>query len=97
MYHGEKTVGLTVHYMSSKLDEGDILLQESLAIEPNESLDHLIRRSKQHAAHCLARVLRQIAGGRQAPIRVDPSLGTYFTFPTRDEIREFRRRGFRAL
>ena len=41
MYHGEKQVGVTVHYMAAKVDEGDALLQESLPIEENESLDHL--------------------------------------------------------
>ena len=61
MYHGESSVGLTIHWMTEKLDEGGALLQDKLEIEPGETLDHLIRRSKRHAAHCLAKVLRDIA------------------------------------
>lgn len=97
MFHGEKAVGVTVHYMAAKVDEGASLLQEQLAIEPGETLDHLIRRSKRHGAHCMARVLRQIASNSQAPKSLDSSKGSYFTFPTVAEIQEFHRRGFRAI
>ena len=97
MLHGEKTVGVTVHFMVAKVDEGAALLQEQLAIEPGETLDHLIRRSKRHGAHCMACVLRQIASSSYVPIPLDSSKSSYFTFPTIAEIREFRRRGFRAI
>lgn len=97
LYHGERTVGLTVHYMGEKLDEGDALLQESLMVEPGESLDRLICRSKRHAAHCLARVLRQLAAGSVEKRNLDHEKGTYFTFPTVAQIREFQKRGLRAI
>jgi methionyl-tRNA formyltransferase len=97
MYHDERTVGVTVHYMGEKFDDGGILLQEDLAIEPGEGLDVLIRRSKRHGAHCVARVLRQIATGSQTILAPEPIEPSYFTFPTIEEIREFRRRGYRAI
>jgi len=97
MYHGETAVGVTVHFMAAKVDEGAALLQEELAIEPGETSDHLIRRSKRHGAHCMARVLRQIESNSQVAVSLDLSKGSYFTFPTLAEIREFRRRGFRAI
>ncbi len=97
LYHGERTVGLTVHYMGEKLDEGDALLQESLTVEPGESLDALICRSKRQAAHCLARVLRQLATGSAERRSLNHDKGTYFTFPTVAQIREFQKRGLRAM
>jgi methionyl-tRNA formyltransferase len=97
VYRGERTVGLTVHYMNEKLDEGDVLLQESIAVVPGESLDSLIRRSKRRAAHCVAHVLRQVQAGDAAPRPLDRSSGSYFTFPTLAEIRDFRRKGLRAI
>lgn len=97
LFQGERSVGLTVHYMSEKLDDGHALLQEHLPVEENESLDHLIRRSKRHAAHCLAKVLQQIGTNSVSlrPLKHKPS--SYFTFPTLAEIREFRRRGLNAI
>ena len=97
MFHGEKTVGLTIHYMVAKIDEGETLFQDELAIEKGESLDHLIQRSKRHGAHCMARVVKQIREGTAAPKALDHSKGSYFTFPTIEEIREFHRRGYRAI
>jgi len=97
MFHGEKSVGLTIHYMVSKIDEGQALLQDEQSIEPHETLDHLIQRSKRHGAHCMARVLSQIQEGTAEPAGLDHSKGSYFTFPSSAEISEFRRRGFHAI
>ena len=97
MFHGEKEVGVTIHYMAERLDEGDALLQERMPIQQGESLDTLIRRTKRHAAHCMLKVLRQIAGQTQKSLSLNDRPGSYFTFPTFDEIKEFRRRGFRAI
>ena len=99
MFHGEQSVGVTVHYMGTKLDEGRILLQEDLPISPGEPLDTLIRRSKRHGAHCMARVVRSIASRNENEIGVEvpDEQGSYFTFPKHEEIVEFHRRGFRAI
>jgi methionyl-tRNA formyltransferase len=97
LYHGEAAVGLTIHSMAPKVDEGEALLQRSLPVRPGESLDDLIRRSKRHGAHCLVEVLRQISSQTQATISLDRSASTCFTFPTQGEIREFRRRGLRVI
>lgn len=97
MYHGERSVGVTVHSMAAKVDEGRVLLQESLPIEPDESLDNLIRRSKRHGAHCMARVLRQIVDDALPCAAPASRPSSYFTFPKRDEIQDFHRRGFRAI
>jgi methionyl-tRNA formyltransferase len=97
LFHGEKKVGVTVHYMVEKIDEGQALLQDEMAVEPGESLDHLIRRAKRHGAHCIALVLRQIQSRTHVPLPLPETGGSYFTFPTIQQIREFRRKGLRAL
>jgi methionyl-tRNA formyltransferase len=97
MLYREKTVGVTVHFMAAKVDEGAALLQEELAIEPGEALDHLIRRSKRHGAHCMARALRMLSTRSYTLIPLDSGRGSYFTFPTIAEIREFQHRGCRAI
>jgi methionyl-tRNA formyltransferase len=97
LFHGEKSVGVTIHHMVAKLDEGDALYQGELTIEPSESLDNLIQRTKRHGAHCVAQVLRQIRDDKVNRIQLDHTTGSYFTFPTSAEIREFRRRGLRAI
>jgi methionyl-tRNA formyltransferase len=97
MYHGERQLGLTIHYMAARIDEGAALLQEELPIEPGSSLDAMIVRCKRHGAHCMAKVLRQMHTSEQQPVVLDQANGTYFTFPTPQEMREFHRRGLRAI
>ncbi|HLJ28824.1 MAG TPA: formyltransferase family protein [Candidatus Angelobacter sp.] len=97
MYHGEKKVGVTIHTMAARVDEGTALLQEQLPIGENESLDSLIRRTKRHGAHCMLGVLQQIARQTQTTLSLASQPGSYFTFPTPAEMKEFRRRGFRAI
>jgi methionyl-tRNA formyltransferase len=98
MYHGEKRVGVTVHYMVPKVDQGAALLQDSLEIVPGETLDQLIRRSKRHGAHCMARVLKQVdSGSQEAFPTMNEEEGSYFTFPAAHEIREFHKKGLRAI
>ena len=97
MYHGEAKVGVTVHYMVAKVDEGAALLQTELAIQPGETLDQLIQRSKRHGAHCMAKVIRQISSQTQVAYKLKNDEGSYFTFPTFQEMKEFHRRGLRAI
>jgi methionyl-tRNA formyltransferase len=97
MFHGEKKVGTTIHYMVEKIDEGGALLQEEMQIEPSETLDHLIRRSKRHGAHCMAKVLRKIRTQTESFVSLTETQESYFSFPNVQQIREFRRRGHRAL
>lgn len=98
MYHGENRVGVTVHYMVPKVDEGAVLLQDSLEIQPGETLDQLIRRSKRHGAHCMAKVLKAVESGTQQVVStLDAAQGTYFTFPTDHQMREFHEKGLRAI
>jgi methionyl-tRNA formyltransferase len=97
LFHGEQQLGVTIHYMAAKVDEGDALLQESIPVTPGDSLHELIRRSKRHGAHCMARVVRSIEAHEAVAVRMDHAQGSYFTFPRREEALEFRRRGLRAI
>jgi len=97
MYKGESAVGVTIHRMAPKLDEGAVLLRTQHAIEPGESLHQLIQRSKRAGAHCMAKVLRQIAGGTPLQEITAIDEGSYFTFPTIAEIRDFHRKGLKAI
>jgi len=97
LYHGERELGLTIHTMSAKIDEGEALLQESMPLDRSESLHELIRSSKRFGAHCMARVLRALEANTSTRIPLDQNQGSYFTFPRREEALEFRRRGLRAI
>ena len=97
MYHGEKRAGITVHEMSEKLDDGRIILQEEVEIGDNETLDALIRRTKRLGARVMIRAIGHIKSGQVSYLPNRADQGSYFTFPSRRDVLEFRRRGRRIL
>lgn len=95
MYSGEPNVGVTIHYMDEKLDNGDIIKQEKVAVG-NESLHEMIIKTKQLSAHMINDTLHEIMLGTitRTPM---PSGGSYHTFPTPQEVVEFKLRGRRIF
>jgi len=96
MYHGDQTAGITVHLMDTKIDRGKIILQTEVPIHPNESLDSLMKRSKQAAASLVIQALEQIRSGT-VQLQEYEGKGTYFSFPKREHVRHLRARGHRLL
>lgn len=92
--NGEKTTGVTVHYMNEELDDGPIILQKEVPIAPSDTLHSLVLKSKVgYGASALAEAVRQIQKGTVTLKENDASKATYFSFPTPDAIRRFRQRG----
>lgn len=97
LYHGEEKSVLTIHRMVAKLDAGTILFQQSTTITNDMSLEKLIRSTKIQSATALWSVLEQLRDGTQRETPMPEEAGSYFTWPTREEARELRRRGRRLL
>jgi methionyl-tRNA formyltransferase len=97
MYHGESHVGITVHEINSQLDDGRIILQEPVAIETGETLENLIRRTKRIGAHVMNQALGMIRSGNISYRENPATEGSYFSFPTCEDVREFMRRGNRIM
>jgi methionyl-tRNA formyltransferase len=97
MFDGLRTVGTTVHRITAGLDEGAILAQSETEVRDGESLDSLIRRTKRSSVHVLLGVLRDMIGEKVVELPNPADRGSYHSFPTRADVREFRRRGYRLL
>lgn len=96
MLHGEESAGITVHRMSPEIDRGQAVRRGEVAIEPEDSLDDLIKRSKREAADVTLDALFQI---HQGAVEMEPieDEGSYFSFPSRDDVRRLRNRGHDLL
>jgi len=97
MYHSEKNSAITVHRINPEIDEGEIILQRETKIRNEESLDHLIKRSKREGAHCIIEALGLIKESRVKYLPNPKEEGSYFSFPTSKDVAEFRKRGNRIL
>lgn len=97
MYHGEKSVGTSIHRINDKIDDGDILLQKETPIQPGETLDSLIRRTKKIGANMMIEAIEGLKTGSLQPTANSSAQATYFGFPSRNDVSEFRRKGGRLI
>ena len=84
---GDTETGITIIYMSSQLDSGDILLKESLTILYRETSGHLQERLSKMAPHTLMRALHLIESGAAPRLPQNPALATYSSRLTKEDAR----------
>jgi methionyl-tRNA formyltransferase len=97
MQQGEGAVTVTVHRMADRLDAGDVLATHAFPIKAGDSLDRVIKGTKCAGAILMIRVLRDLRVGRIQPTPLDMRHAEYFSFPKRQDVQAFRRRGYRLL
>lgn len=97
IYNGERSVGTTIHRINPGIDDGEILLQRETPLLPGESLDSIIRRTKTLGGRFMVDAINGIKNGSLTPLPNPADESTYFTFPSRHDVLEFRRRGCRLL
>ena len=76
LINGETETGLTSFYLKSKVDTGDIILQEKTPIEETDNFDSLYNHLSQLAGPFLVKTLEQIEQGRAEPIGQNDTLAT---------------------
>jgi methionyl-tRNA formyltransferase len=96
LYHGESEVGVTVHTMTEEIDEGKAVARSHFDISDTNSLDEVIRRGKRTGGRLAAEVLGQVDRDELDPEPIDGE-GSYFSFPTKEQRREFQRKGYELL
>lgn len=93
--NGETTTAVTVHDLADKLDNGAILLQYPVAIDPDDTWDSLVRKTKAAGAEALIEGIRRIEDGSIARKDNRDEDATYFSFPTAADAKIFRSMGRR--
>lgn len=100
LFNGEREVGLTVHYVESKVDTGEIVLQQTVPLEYDYSFgtdfDTFIASYREgligRCAQLVADAVQAIAEGTASPQPQDTSLGKRYRLPVKKEKDELRRR-----
>jgi methionyl-tRNA formyltransferase len=97
MLNSERQIGVTVHFMNDQIDGGDIVLQEILDITDKDSFESIYRRVVRLTPQLLVRAIDMLEAGDFKPIPNDASKATYFSYPSRDDIRRFKKAGKRIM
>lgn len=78
LVNGERETGVTLHHMVARADAGDIVGQESVAIEDSDTALSLSRKITPLAADLIRRFHPLIVAGHAPRIPQDLSAGSYF-------------------
>ena len=97
MLAGERRITVTVHEMVARLDAGRILGTVEYELRDEDTLDHVMSETKREGARLMIDVLRRIRRGEARPEPLDMGDASYFSFPSRKDVAEFRGRGLRLL
>ncbi|MQA07687.1 MAG: methionyl-tRNA formyltransferase [Pseudonocardiaceae bacterium] len=76
--NGEEEVGVTAHIMNDELDAGDIVLQQSVKVQPRDTATDLVRATTEFFGPITLAALDRIASGRTDWMPQDRSKATYF-------------------
>ena len=94
LLNGEDKLGITIHYVSAKVDAGDIILQETFRMNYDFSkyaleYESFLRDQAQYLAEPSARLMAQavklISEGRDQRVKQDLSVGERYRLPSRRE------------
>lgn len=87
--NGETKTATTVHDLASKLDNGEILVQNEVPITSDDTWDSLVTKTKTSGAEALIEAVNQIKEGtvKRQPNKEEDA--TYFSFPTNKDRKAF--------
>jgi len=75
---GETETGATLHYMTEKPDNGDIVAQQAVPILPNDTAHEVFQKVTIAAEMALNNVLPALLAGKALAVKQDLSKGAYF-------------------
>lgn len=93
--HGDSEVGVTVHLMNEAFDAGDIIAQQATAVAENDTLHSLYFKVMEIGSSLLAGVVEDFASCTVSTTPNDLASGSYFSAPTPEAVRQFRKLGRR--
>lgn len=97
LYNDEKLGGATVHYMSAAIDDGDICVQRSVDISDCRTMFQVMGKTKLVGGEAMVEAVRQITDGTLKPRKNETEKGRYFTWPTAEQARDFRKKGKKLI
>ncbi len=94
MASGENEIGISVHYIEKGIDTGKVIIQDKIEIPSATTMDYMLKQTKLKAADLLLDVVRQIDNGTVEAFYPEGK-GSYFSFPTPDSYKGFRKKGYK--
>ncbi len=92
LYHGEKEIGVTIHFLEEGLDTGHIISQKTIPVTADDDLNSLTAKANETGSQLMVDSIEKFENGDFSGIAQDLSCRTYFSWPTPMQRKELRRR-----
>ncbi len=92
--YGEKRIGVSVFRVDEGIDSGPILVQKQYEVE-ERNLEKTIRATKRIGMDCIIEALEKLHGGEYELQENDDSKKSYYSFPSRQDVKAFLKGGNR--
>lgn len=90
LFRKELNTGVSIHWVTDKIDAGDIVYQESFPVEMNETFESLVRKNYQVAPRAMLEALHRIETGELVMKQNDSTEASYNSVPTLKDAFTFR-------
>lgn len=91
--NNEKETGVSVFFIDEGIDSGPILVQKKIPINENMSQEELIKKSKKVGMDAIIEAIDKIHSDNYELIPNPDEEMTYYSFPTREDVKEFQKSG----
>ena len=95
--NNEAQSAATIHFMTEGLDEGDIILQEDVFVESNDTAFNLFYRCCLAASDQLVHVISQFEKDTVQSFEQDKAMRSYYYWPDRECTKRLRANGFKFV
>ena len=88
--------GVTVHYMTEKVDEGEVILQKRFFVFPKDTFHYIDKKAATIGGNLLVKSLVNLKKKRVRAFKMK-RLGKMFTIPTYKDVKRFYAQGKRLI
>lgn len=97
MLNDEREIGISVHFMNEKYDDGRIIVQEKINVEPDDTFFSLYAKVIEKTPGLFLEAIRRITENDIPKISNRAEDGEYFSYPEKADIRLFEKKGKRMI
>lgn len=93
--NNEKETGVSVFFVDEGIDSGNIVVQKKISIPKDMTQAQLIKYSKKIGMDAIIESIKKIRDNKVELIPNKDEKMTYFSFPTKEDVKEFKKNGKR--
>lgn len=93
MLNDEKEIGVSVFLMDEGIDTGPIIIQEVIPVSNNDSQKEIITKTKELGMKLILNSVEKIKSGKIEYIKNEDERSTYYTYPKKEDVKLFYKKG----